>query len=74
MGEVPIAPDITAVPLDPVLNLLGVGVEDLGIDVGGVLEGGEDLLVGVVDLLDGVACRRFGVGLECGADSCLPRN
>lgn len=74
MGEVPLAPEIPAVPLDPVLNLLGVGVEDLGTDVDGVLGGGGDLLVGVVDLLDGVAWRRLGVGLECGADSCLPRN
>lgn len=54
-GEVPLVPDITAAPLDPVLNLLGVGVEDLGTDVDGILGGGEDLLVGVVDLLDGVA-------------------
>lgn len=58
-GELPILPDDTTETLEPVLILRGVGVEDLGADVEG--------LVGVVDLdglRDGVVGRKTGVELE----------
>lgn len=49
-GEDPLLPGGATVLLDPVLILLGVGVEDLGAGVG-------DLLGGVDGLRDGVAGR-----------------
>lgn len=57
MGEVPLTLGETAVPLEPVLILRGVGVEDLGADVEDLLGGGDGLRVGVAD-------RRAGVGLD----------
>lgn len=57
MGEVPLTLGETAVPLEPVLILRGVGVEDLGADVEDLLGGGDGLRVGVADL-------RAGVGLD----------
>lgn len=57
MGEVPLTLGETAVPLEPVLILRGVGVDDLGADVEGLLGGGDGLRVGVAD-------RRAGVGLD----------
>lgn len=47
----------TPLPPDPVLVLLGVGVEDLG-------PGGEALLGGGEGLREGLAGRWLGVGLE----------
>lgn len=55
-GEVPLIPGDATEPLDPMLNLRGVGVEDLGAGVDG-------LLGGVDGLDDGVECRTLGVGL-----------
>lgn len=57
MGEVPLTLGETAVPLEPVLILRGVGVEDLGADVEDLLGGGDGLRVGVAD-------RGAGVGLD----------
>ena len=56
-GETPLIPDVATVPLEPVLILRGVGVDDLGTGV-------EGLLGGVDGLCDGVACRTLGDGLE----------
>lgn len=56
-GEVPLTPDETIEPLEPVLNLRGVKVEDLEAGVMGLFGGGDDLL-------DGVAYRKLeDVGL-----------
>jgi hypothetical protein len=57
IGEVPLIPGEAMVPLDPVLILRGVGVEDLGAGV-------EGLLGGVDGLRDGVPCCGPGGGLE----------
>ena len=54
-GETPLT------PLEPVLSLRGVGVEDLVTGVEGLLSGGDDFRVGV-------AGRKLGVGLELGAE------
>lgn len=43
MGEEPLTLDEAEVPVEPVLILLGVGVVDLGADVG--LDGGGDNLL-----------------------------
>lgn len=64
-GELPRTLEGTAWLLEPVLILLGVGVEDLGAGVEGLFGGGDGLLVGV-------ACRKLGGGLECGAEDGLP--
>ena len=52
MGEVPLIPDETPGPLEPVLILRGVTLEDLAAGVEGLLGGGDGLLVGV-------ACRKL---------------
>lgn len=57
IGEVPLTPGEAMVPLEPVLILRGVGVEDLGAGV-------EGLLGGVDGLRDGVPCCGPGGGLE----------
>lgn len=57
IGEVPLIPVEATVPLDPVLILRGVGVEDLRAGV-------EGLLGGVDGLRDGVAGCGPGGGLE----------
>lgn len=64
-GEVPLTPDETTEPLEPVLIRRGVKVEDLEADVMGLFGGGDGLL-------DGVACREFEVGLLFGNDEGLP--
>lgn len=64
-GELPLAPEGAAGPLEPVLILRGVGVEDLGAGVDGLLVGGDGLLVGVEG-------RKPGGGLEWGPKDCLP--
>lgn len=64
-GEVPLIPDETTGPLEPVLILRGVELEDLEAGVMGLFGGGDGLL-------DGVACRILGVGLEFGTDEGLP--
>ena len=46
-GEVPLTPDPATVPLEPVLVLRGVGVEDLRAGVELLLGGGDGLRVGV---------------------------
>lgn len=46
-GELPLTLDGAAGTVEPVLILLGVGVEDLGAGVEGLLGGGDGLLVGV---------------------------
>lgn len=57
MGDAPLLPEDAAGPLEPVLFLLSVGVEDLGVGVVG--------LVGGVDgLREGVPGRTTGGGLE----------
>lgn len=56
-GEEPLTCDGAAVPLEPVLNLRGVGVEDLGGGVENFLGEGDGFLVGV-------ECRKLGGGLE----------
>ena len=65
IGDVPLIPGEAMAPLDPVLILRGVGVEDLGAGVKG-------LLGGVDGLRDGVAFRTPGGGLEWGVDDVLP--
>jgi hypothetical protein len=51
-GEVPLTPDVTTEPLEPVLNLRGVKEEDLETGVVGLFGGGDGLL-------DGVAFRKL---------------
>nr|GMD41958.1 hypothetical protein Iba_chr10bCG4710 [Ipomoea batatas] len=64
-GDVPLTLVADAVPLEPVLSLLGVGVEDLGGGVESLLGEGDGLLVGV-------ACRKLGGGLEWEGEEGLP--
>lgn len=82
-GEVPLLPGGATVPLDPVLILLGVGVEDLGAGDGDLLGGVDGLRDGVpgrdevaerdgVEGREGEAGRRLGLGLELRADDGLP--
>lgn len=65
-GEVPVLPKEATLLLDPLLVLLCVGVEDLGVGVEG--------LFWVVDLLVGVVERKTAAGLELRADDGLPLN
>lgn len=61
-GKVPLTLDGAA---EPVLILLGDGVQDLGEGVDGLLGGGDGIL-------DEVICLKVGGGLACGADNDLP--
>jgi len=67
MGDVPLLPDDDACPLEPVLILLSVGVEDLGVGVDG-------LFGGVDGLREGVTGRARRGGLERGAEDGLDIN
>jgi len=67
MGDVPLLPDDDACPLEPVLILLSVGVEDLGVGVDG-------LFGGVDGLREGVTGRARGGGLQRGAEDDLDIN
>ena len=64
-GEIPLLPLDDAGPLEPMLALRRVGVEDRG---GGV----DGLLGGVEGLREGVADGKTGGGLERGAEDGLP--